>query len=78
MNIYKTSKCSKTAQKMIDKLEDLVNDDEKEVAVLKKGSGFGEGALLNDKPRAASIRCKTDCYFAILNRKDYAESIGQL
>jgi CRP-like cAMP-binding protein len=62
---------------MIDKLDNIIND-EKEVAVLKKGSGFGEGALLNDKPRAASIRCKTDCYFAILNRKDYAESIGHL
>jgi len=36
-----------------------------------KGKSFGEGALINDKPRAATILCKTDCYFAVMNKLDF-------
>jgi CRP-like cAMP-binding protein len=39
-----------------------------EVSKLKSGDTFGELALLNDKPRAATITCITDCHFAILGK----------
>ena len=43
-----------------------------EVAVLNKGSSFGEVALACDKPRTATIQCKTDeWYFAVLERADF-------
>ena len=62
----------------MEKLENLVNLKGKEIAILKQGASFGEGALLNDKPRAATVKCKNNCYFAVLSKKDYSESIGQL
>lgn len=37
-----------------------------EVSKLKSGDTFGELALINDKPRAATITCITDCHFATL------------
>ena len=39
-----------------------------EVAQLHGGSFFGELALIGNKPRAATIKCKTDCYMATLDR----------
>lgn len=38
---------------------------------LDSGKGFGEGALINDKPRAATILCKTDCVFAVMSKLDF-------
>ena len=38
---------------------------------LKPGAGFGEKALSESHPRAATILCKTDCYFAAMNKLDY-------
>jgi CRP-like cAMP-binding protein len=32
---------------------------------------FGELALNNNQPRAATITCKTDCHFAVMNKVDY-------
>ncbi|OMJ95888.1 hypothetical protein SteCoe_612 [Stentor coeruleus] len=42
-----------------------------EVVELTDGGCFGELALENDKPRQASIKCKTPCHFAYLLKKDY-------
>lgn len=39
-----------------------------EVSVLKKGESFGEYALLNDRPRTATIVAKIDCIFGVLHR----------
>lgn len=38
---------------------------------LLKGQSFGELALIDDKPRGASILCKTDCYFAVLSKEGF-------
>jgi CRP-like cAMP-binding protein len=43
----------------------------KEVKELSDGEAFGELALLNKKPRAATILCKEDCHFAVLDKKHF-------
>ena len=43
--------------------EEEEEDKYNEVAVLPAGSTFGELALISSKPRAATIRAKTDSYF---------------
>lgn len=48
----------------------------KEVAVLGAGKGFGELALISNKKRAATIKTKSPCYFAILDKKDYQSIYG--
>ena len=45
-----------------------------EIKILGNGTAFGELALLTNKPRAASIICKTDTHFAILE-KEYFDKI---
>uniref|UniRef100_A0A7S3KDF4 Cyclic nucleotide-binding domain-containing protein n=1 Tax=Euplotes crassus TaxID=5936 RepID=A0A7S3KDF4_EUPCR len=42
-----------------------------EFIVLKGGQAFGEAALINNAPRSASILCKTDCHFAIMNKENF-------
>ena len=32
---------------------------------------FGEMALINNKPRSATVICEEDCVFACLVKKDY-------
>lgn len=49
-----------------------------EVAVLNKGSHFGELALLDDALRTATVICKENCEFAVLHRKDFKEILGKL
>ena len=38
---------------------------------MKAGETFGELALKNNEPRAATIRCETKAYFAVIHRNDY-------
>lgn len=40
---------------------DLTNKNICEVATMQEGQCFGEQALINNKPRAATIKCKKDC-----------------
>lgn len=47
-----------------------------EVLQLTDGDCFGELALESDKPRQASIKCKVDCHFMYLHKKDYQDCIG--
>ena len=42
-----------------------------DVVKLSSGKSFGELALINDAPRAATIQCLTNSFFATLGRKDY-------
>jgi CRP-like cAMP-binding protein len=47
-----------------------------EVAELPSGASFGELALMNSKPRAATIYCKAETHFATLCKADF-QSIVQ-
>ena len=41
------------------------------VSELQNGTGFGELALLNDKPRSATIVTLEDTHFAVLEKDDF-------
>jgi CRP-like cAMP-binding protein len=49
----------------------------KEIAALKAGMSFGEMALLLDAPRNATIKCKEDCDFAVVHRKEFNEVLAK-
>ena len=42
-----------------------------EVLTLREGNSFGELALINNKPRAATITTMSNCCFALLGRTEY-------
>lgn len=46
-----------------------------EYIILDDGKAFGEMALLNDAPRGATILCKTDCHFAIINKDNFKKTL---
>jgi len=48
------------------------------VAKLNDGSAFGELALLESKPRMATIRCLKNCHFMVLTKNDYNRVIGAI
>lgn len=43
---------------------------------MKEGGSFGEMAIIQDKPRAATVYAKTDVIVATLKRDDYNSVIG--
>ena len=49
-----------------------------EIKVLSLGASFGELALMEKKPRAATIRCKEDCCFAVLDKKNFELILSKL
>lgn len=48
------------------------------VAKLSDGSAFGELALLEQKPRMATIRCLKNTNFMVLSKSDYNHAIGAI
>jgi CRP/FNR family cyclic AMP-dependent transcriptional regulator len=50
-------------------------DGERELAVLTDGDFFGELALIDESPRSANARCKTDCILIGFFRPDLFELI---
>lgn len=50
----------------------------KEIMVLKSGSSFGDLALIEDKPRSATVLTKTECYFAVLTKNDYQRILANI
>eukprot|EP00933_Yihiella_yeosuensis_P040166 TRINITY_DN34397_c0_g1_i1.p1 TRINITY_DN34397_c0_g1~~TRINITY_DN34397_c0_g1_i1.p1 ORF type:complete len:690 (+),score=110.16 TRINITY_DN34397_c0_g1_i1:428-2497(+) len=48
------------------------------VVTLGKSALFGELALQNDRPRAASIECVTDCEFLVIPQRKYMKVIKEL
>lgn len=55
------------------KIEWFVN-----VLDLHEGQAFGELALLNDQPRAATVKTTRDSTFAILDKKDFQKILGRI
>ncbi|KAL4488413.1 hypothetical protein ABPG72_019263 [Tetrahymena utriculariae] len=55
-----------------------IKSEQKKVKELKGGESFGELALINDAPRSASIKCITDCHFAVLDKKNYITLFQQI
>lgn len=49
-----------------------------EIKVLSAGASFGELALMEKKPRAATIRCKEDTCFAVLDKKNFDLILSKL
>jgi len=45
---------------------------------LKEGQTFGELALTNNAPRAASVLSLTDCELAAISRDDYEKVIKRI
>lgn len=41
------------------------------IKVIKDGEIFGELSLVSNKPRAATIKCLTDCHFATLDKRTF-------
>lgn len=50
----------------------------KEILTLKSGSSFGDMALIDNKPRAASIRTLDSCHFAVLDRSNYQRILASI
>jgi CRP-like cAMP-binding protein len=48
------------------------------VSVLKVGDYFGEIALLTNKPRQVTVRCKSDCILLMLDRDSFQRLCGPL
>jgi CRP-like cAMP-binding protein len=44
-----------------------------EIKVLEPGAAFGELALMDSKPRAATIVCNEDCDFAVLDKEPFRQ-----
>lgn len=40
-----------------------------EIRVLSVGDSFGELSLIENKPRAATIKCRENCHFAVLDKQ---------
>ena len=45
---------------------------------LTLGKSFGELALINNKPRAATIKCLTDCHFAVISKNVYERILKKI
>ena len=41
------------------------------VKVLNSGESFGELALMDNRPRAATIKCKENCHLAVLEKNHF-------
>ena len=49
-----------------------------EACVLKEGQTFGELALTNNSPRAASVLSITECELAAISKEDYDKVIKKI
>ena len=56
---------------------ELLEDGHIEVARISPGACFGELALIDGKPRMATIKCVTRCHFLILDRSRYNKSLRE-
>jgi CRP-like cAMP-binding protein len=50
----------------------------KKIKVLSSGAYFGELALMEKKPRAATIKCDTECHLAVLEKDHFNEILSKI
>jgi CRP-like cAMP-binding protein len=48
------------------------------VATLREGQAFGELALINNKPRMATVTCLDNSHFMVLTKEAYEYVIGKM
>ena len=53
----------------------VVNDKDYDVIRLGIGKSFGDMALIQNKPRNATIVARSKCYFATLDKSSYERSL---
>ena len=68
---FSLEKLKKRKTKNIDEEHEITDV---EVKLLTAGDSFGELALLENKPRAATVICKENCHFATIE-KQYFDQI---
>ena len=49
-----------------------------EVSKLTSGDSFGELSMIDFKQDDRIVECLTDCYFAVLNKKDFLQVFKQV
>ena len=57
---------------------ELLDEDFIEICRLSAGACFGELALIDGKPRMATIKCVTRCHFLTLNRSHYNKYLHEI
>lgn len=62
--------------RVLSKTEEGVEPQLREVRVMKAGESFGELSLIKNMPRAATIVCKEDCSFAVLEKSYYKQILS--
>jgi len=59
-------------------IENQIEDTMNEIKVLISGETFGEYSLINNQPTQASIKCREECHFAILEKKDFNNILSKI
>ena len=58
-------------------IRDSETNKQTEVARLRPGDYFGETALLNDKPRNATVRAATNLVLFVLDKDTFVHAFGK-